>query len=646
MTHDTSAPSTASAPTTTTATPTRGSSARFAGLDGLRAIAVVLVLAYHFFPEWLKGGFLGVDVFFVISGFLITSLLLRERERHGRIALGAFWLRRARRLLPALIIVLLVCSSAALAIGGDVLVGIGSQILGTLFFVNNWVSITRGADYFARDNPELFRNTWSLSIEEQFYLLLPLTLLLVIALLRSQTRALPFLVLGIASATWMATLQAFGADPTRIYFGSDSHTFGLLFGAALAVSLHAREQRCGGSAPPVASLARQWVWIAATALGFAILGWLAATLREGSPQSFEGGFQLATLATLLVVWGVTRPGSWVGRALDVAPLRWIGERSYGIYLWHWPVLVLLVAVPNPWAPNTGGATFAAFAALAITLALAILSYRYVEQPIRRGGFWHSMRALWRRLPDQSFGRATAWVLVALVVVTVPLTVTAAATAPARSATAEHLLRAKEQADAARAAAGSSSTSPSPTPSPTPSPSTQPPTPTADPTPPPITGDQVWAVGDSVMLASSGALSAAFPGIVIDADVSRSFNYGASIVATNPGYRPVVVLGVATNGPLYPQDIDLLDSIGTWARIVLVNAHGDRWWIPEINQALADYAASHRGVVLADWNTAIAAYPDYLAGDGIHPGESGAEIYAQVVAQAFVALGQKDELPAR
>ena len=148
------------------------------GLDGLRAIAVGMVLVYHLFPTSLPGGFLGVDIFFTISGFLITALLLREYQRDGSIHLGAFWARRARRLIPAIVLVTLVTTTLGLIISRDVLVGIGAQVFGALFFVSNWVFIGRGSDYFAQDTPELLRNTWSLGIEEQFYLVLPLVLLL------------------------------------------------------------------------------------------------------------------------------------------------------------------------------------------------------------------------------------------------------------------------------------------------------------------------------------------------------------------------------------------------------------------------------------------------------------------------------------
>lgn len=610
---------------------------RFGGLDGLRAIAVTMVLAYHFFPSSLPGGFLGVDVFFVISGFLIASLLLREWDGHGRIRLLAFWRRRARRLLPALALVLLVCSSAALLVGGDVLVGIGAQLAGSALFVSNWVFIARGADYFAHDDPELFRNTWSLAIEEQFYLVLPLLLILACATRSRFWRSMPFLVLSVGSASLMVALAAGGADPTRIYFGSDTHTFGLFMGVALALSV--RDPGSEGAAFPVASRGpRQFVSLFATALGLGVLGWLAWTLREGSPESFAGGFQLASLAALLVVWAITRPGAWAGSALDIAPLRWIGERSYGIYLWHWPVLVLLVASPTPWARTPESEWITGLVALALTIPLAALSYRYVEQPVRRLGLRRSLAAFARPLRLSGMRRAVAFGLVALLIVTVPATTAAVLTAPERSSAAEAVARGQAALEEhRRQAAQQEAAAPIPAPEPEP-----------EPEPEPILGDQIWAVGDSVMLASAGELNANLPGVWIDADVSRSFGAGVRIIEAQApgGLRPVLVLGLGTNGPVLPEELAWLQAVSAGCRIVLVNAHGDRWWIPEVNQTLADFAAANRGVVLADWDAAIAQLPWALAGDGIHPGDEGALVYVQTVQQALLALNLPEERPER
>ncbi|MFC6235945.1 acyltransferase family protein, partial [Leucobacter soli] len=290
-------------------------STRFGGLDGLRAIAVGLVLVYHFFPAVLPGGFLGVDIFFVISGFLIASLLLRERQRHGRIDLVSFWRRRARRLLPALVLVLLVCTGVALLIArsgdADLLVNIGQQVFGALAFVSNWVFVALGGDYFTRDNPELYRNTWSLSIEEQFYVVLPLLMLFTMRAHSRITRSLLFILLAIGSAALMVLYAAQGEAPTRVYFGSDSHVFGLFAGVSLAVLLQPIDARRRPVPGPL-STGSQVALAAVAALGLGVLGWLSFTLVEGSPESFAWGFQLASAAALLVVWAVTRPGAWAG----------------------------------------------------------------------------------------------------------------------------------------------------------------------------------------------------------------------------------------------------------------------------------------------------------------------------------------------
>ena len=209
--------------------------ARLRGLDGLRAIAVTTVIAFHFVPGLLPGGYIGVDVFFVISGFLITTLLLRERAETGRIILRKFWLRRARRLLPALALVVLASSTAALVIGGDVLVRIGTQVLGAATFSYNWIGIASNASYFDDTTPELFRNLWSLAVEEQFYLVWPVAILLLVLVRRRGIQLAIVAALALGSIAAMVALLSAGAPPTRLYYGTDTHSFGLAIGAGLAL---------------------------------------------------------------------------------------------------------------------------------------------------------------------------------------------------------------------------------------------------------------------------------------------------------------------------------------------------------------------------------------------------------------------------
>lgn len=611
------------APARPEATQTPMVRARYRGLDGLRAIAVGLVLVYHLFPGLLPGGFLGVDVFFAISGFLITSLLLSEWSASGRIRLADFWRRRARRLLPALGLVLVTVSTAALVVGGDVLVGIGRQIAGAALFVSNWTSIAAGSDYFAKDAPELFRNTWSLGIEEQFYLVLPL---LALVLMRLPGRAgrigrpILFGALGLTSAVLMLTGSFAGWEPSRLYFGSDTHSFGLFLGAALACIVHrgARE----GSAPDRAL--RQWPLWAAAIAGFVVLAVLSLTLREGSPESFRGGIQLATVAALAVIWAITRPGMSLAPHLDARPMRWIGERSYGIYLWHWPLLLLAQAVLGAWASSGIGWLATGLGVLALTLVLSQLSYRYVEQPVRRLGLMRSLRRLVQLGRGDRRQRVIALSLFAVLAISVPASIGAVVTAPQTTTAEAAIERGRVLLEAAERQAAEQQPQETP----------------VDAGPRLPSGEQLTAIGDSVMLASSPELAARFPGISIDAEVSRGLSVGVGLAQeqlANGSLRYALIVGLGTNGPIDEADLDALRAAAGPRPLILVSAHAERDWIPGVNALLAQYAASHRGVVLAEWDAAITPHPEMLAGDGIHPEPSGGELYASAIQDALAKL---------
>ncbi len=270
---------------------------RYAGLDGLRAVAVLLVVIYHLFPAWfLHSGFVGVDVFFVISGFLITSLLLRERAATGRIALRAFWTRRARRLLPALAFVVTVSATLAWVIGGDVLVGLGRQVLGAATFSYNWTSIGAGASYFGSAEPELLRNLWSLAVEEQFYVLWPLLLPVLLLVRRPWLRALVALALAAASALWGFAVA--GDALTRAYYGTDTHAFGLLIGVALAVGTGA-----GGRRP-----ATGWTRVGMPVAGaLALVALVAVASVPGGADLYPAIPLAASLLTAVVIAAATAP---------------------------------------------------------------------------------------------------------------------------------------------------------------------------------------------------------------------------------------------------------------------------------------------------------------------------------------------------
>jgi peptidoglycan/LPS O-acetylase OafA/YrhL len=344
-------------------------------LDGVRAVAVAAVLAFHGGPSGVSGGFLGVDVFFVLSGFLITWLLLDEWRRTGGIGLRSFWARRARRLLPALLAVLLVVSMTAPRFLPDsevrLLRGDG---LAALFYVANWRMIHRGQDYFTQTAaPSPLEHTWSLGIEEQFYLLWPLVLVAVLVARRSLRLLLAVSLTGVAASTLSLALRYDAADPSRSYYGTDTRAAGLLLGAALATWLLIR----GGG--PLGIRARRTL----SALTAVAVAGIAAAVTSASGESsllYRGGFAAVAVAVAVVLAHVCLlPGGLPARLLSVAPLRGLGRISYGVYLWHWPVYIAANA------ERTGLQSWRLFAVrVGLTLTLAGLSYILIERPVRTG----------------------------------------------------------------------------------------------------------------------------------------------------------------------------------------------------------------------------------------------------------------------
>ncbi len=366
--------------TTSAPAPARTAGRYVAAIDGLRAIAVAAVIVYHFSPSVLPAGFLGVDVFFVVSGFLIARLIVVELERHSGVSLANFWGRRARRLLPALgTVTVVVCIAAAASFSNAELQNIRGQALGTLFYCANWVMIHQQANYFATlGRPSPFLHMWTLAVEEQFYIVLPLVCLAFRrAIVRSPVRAAWVAFAGaVASTIWMAVLVSPHGDPSRAYLGTDSHAMGLLTGVALGIL-------AGAGAPWEKLTAR--VRANPTLATFGAAAALIATIvmmrevKDHTYNLYRGGFLVfAVLAGLVVVVVVACPESPVTRVLSTRPLVEIGLRSYSLYLWHWPVRVFVT-------PRPGLHGFSLFVVrLVISVALAEISYRLIERPFRTG----------------------------------------------------------------------------------------------------------------------------------------------------------------------------------------------------------------------------------------------------------------------
>jgi peptidoglycan/LPS O-acetylase OafA/YrhL len=396
--------------------PTAVTGRHLPALSGLRALAVLGVMAYHLQLGWASGGYLGVDLFFVLSGFLITTLLLEEWVKTGTINLAAFWSRRARRLLPALFLVVLalavylVVNAQFGGLGANGLIDLSAlrgDAISTLLYVGNWHAIYAHQSYFAQfSTPSPLQHTWSLAIEEQFYVVWPLLLALVLRLSRRSWRQVGLtvtVIVGLASSALMALLFHPGADPTRIYYGTDTRLFDLMAGATVAFLAasrpqpNQRAQRTLHLAGPVAAVALAVCWV-------------TSGTSTGLPRNwmFDGGFLLCALLGGLVVADarLVTPGL-MSRLLGSAPLHFLGTISYGIYLWHWPIFVYLTAA------RTGLSTFWLDAArVAATLVVATASYYLVERPLRQADFRG-----WLRLWAAPLGAVAA--AVAVVVATVP-----------------------------------------------------------------------------------------------------------------------------------------------------------------------------------------------------------------------------------
>ena len=614
-------------------------SGRIEGLDGLRAFAVLSVLVFHFWPSLAPGGFLGVDVFFVISGYLITTLLVRERNKAGRIDLLAFWKRRARRLLPALGLVVFTSIAAAWMVSGELLVNIKRQTLGALTFSTNWIEIVAGTDYFNDSARSLFVTFWSLAVEEQFYLLWPILMVGLLLIPSSALRSVIALVAAAVSSLLMAVV--FDPQvPTRVYYGTDTHSFGLMIGAALAFAF-------AGAPKMLAS--RPWQMVRVP-LGFlSIAGLIAMVIMVDSSTAFpyHGGILLASILSAGAVAALPGETTFFTKVCMVRPLAWVGERSYGMYLWHWPVLMIVGTAITSAPSGMGPGWPIILTVIVITFALTEASYRWIEMPIRKVGF----RATWAKVRAAFGGPATR----------LPLPVTATicaviifafacfgiATAPDKSQEqlsieAGERLIAEQTAASSNATAAPHATGDEPQKD-APKSNFGPAWPAELPIPP---GDQIVGLGDSVMSGAAEAIYDRFPGILLNARPILQWHDAPAIVQTmidKGTMRKVVVMNFGTNAGFKEPDSEaalrsILNMLGPGHRVVLINTVGVSYWVPSTNATLLAISSDYPNTIVADWYSVIQSKPGLLHRDKTHPNDAGAIVYADTIAKALEKLG--------
>ena len=599
---------------------------RLPGLDGLRGIAVLAVIIYHGDISFLVGGFLGVDVFFVLSGFLITTLLINELTETNTVDRARFYIRRIRRLMPALFLVLFFSVLVSGLFVLDAAYHVRRDLPWAITFVLNWSYLFFEQSYFVNiSRPPLLQHLWSLSVEEQFYVIWPIMLigLYKVKIGNLTPRVKIFTassVLAIASTAWMVHLSVANGfpipnDPSRVYFGTDTHAMGLLVGCAAAALW--RSERLSERLTPDRVAAMNGLGLLSLA-GLAYFFFFVSELNE---FLYRGGFLVLSILTAILVVVAAHPALKFGQRLGNPVLKWFGDRSYGIYLWHWPIFVLMRSgIDIQWAEPV-----AFLVKVAIVLAIADLSYRYVELPIRQGAI-ASRLSVWRAA---GVPRPKARTLMTTAVTVVVLSASLVGmyrvpTPDAGNLTGIGGITAIDEDPVAVVE------------------------PTQEPDGDPVINSQQAATvqeeiqakippvvfGDSVVLGARESLKAVMGEISIDAAVSRQPETIAERIRARRDERrlgPDVVIHMGTNGIVQEEDLKpILEELRDRNRVVVVNVRVPRVWMNPTNEVIVSLVGQYPNVRLADWNAVSKGKKGYFAPDGVHLTKTGAEVFGNLV----------------
>lgn len=613
------------------------------GLDGIRAIAVIMVLAYHLKLALFKSGFLGVTVFFVLSGYLITGILISEVEEEGTIDLKNFWLRRIRRLVPAVMSMAVVIIFVSAVVNRVIFTKGCKDFLASVLGFNNWWQIFNKVSYFeAAGVPSPFTHCWSLAIETQFYLIYPLILLGIYKLAKSRgegraKRGLLFagvtLLLALISVILMIVLFDPQQDASRVYYGTDTRAFSLLFGALLAILWEYRmvPRRLSASVNMVLG-----------SVSFAVLLVMTIAINGSSNFWYRGGQFFGTILTVLMVYAVSGRKTWLSRFLSNPVLKWIGDRSYSIYLWHYPIILLI-------SKGIKASWWITLIEIVLSVVLAELSYRFIETPIRHGIIGEYLNILRSRPKSRQekkrqvqVARRSLKVMAGTFVLTVSLILcmvfvpkkNALDTLQKRETKAKETGKMTEEQLAKQKANGSESDDTICT---------------AD-----LTDDEILEglnlllIGDSIAVDVTDDFYEMFPNSVSDTKIGRITSLGKQVLDSYIDEKKWegegVIFASLSNSPINGELEDIREKIGKDMPLFLTTVRiPHETFEEESNSKIKKFVEENDHTYLIDWYAASEGHDEYFDADDTHLLPAGAKAYAKCIKEAVLAAYKKENI---
>lgn len=604
------------------------------GFDGIRSLAVVGVILYHLLPTSMKGGYLGVPIFFVVSGYLITDLLRQEWEQNGKINIWQFYVRRMKRLYPGLAFLLITASAYITLFQRGLLNNLRGVVVSSLLYVNNWWQINNGLSYFDRfANESPFTHIWSLAVEAQNYLIWPVIFVLLMVFVRKR-KWIFYTVLGtsVLSAILMMILYTPGGDPTRVYYGTDTRLFSIWMGSALAFVWPSTrlKKNIPKQAKRILNLAGLISLLALILFFF--------FLDDHYSFVYYGGMFLVSIFCVILVAVTAHPGASLDRWLTNPVFTWIGKRSYGIYLYQFPVMIFYEAKVSDIADHV---LIHTVIEISLILIISELSYRYIERPLARFDYSRTLQVVkgWFKTPIIS--KQKPWLIPATLVVIVALV--GFVTAPKDSVTADQKQLQAKIAESKKLAEESQKDSEK-----------------NDGTVDQAILDkyeltveqgkkaqklQLTAFGDSVMLDAATDLKEVYPHVVVDGDVGRqlyaSEPYIEELKKQNL-LKDTVLIGLGTNGAFTEAQFDTIMSALGDRKVYWVNVRvPTKRWQNDVNAMLADMAKKYDNLTLIDWYDYSNGHSDWFYDDQVHPNPEGMKHYIHLVSEALLGKSKTD-----